>query len=50
MEAVEKRLQGANAEFAAAWQYYEYMVINDDLEQAVKEVIQIIEQINGEKQ
>jgi guanylate kinase len=45
MEAAEKRLQGASAEFAAAWQYYEHMVINDDLEQAVKEVIQIIEQI-----
>ena len=49
-EAAEKRLQGAGVEFAAAWQYYEHMVINDDLEQAVKEVIQIIEQINGEKQ
>jgi guanylate kinase len=58
MEAAEKRLEGAGAEFAAAWQYYKYMVINDDLEQAVKEVIQIIEQIGvastgspqGEKQ
>lgn len=50
MDAAEKRLEGAGAEFAAAWQYYEHMVINDDLEQAVKEVIQIIEQISGEKQ
>ncbi len=49
-ETVEKRLEGAGAEFAAAWQYYEHMVINDDLEQAVKEIIQIIEQSGGEKQ
>lgn len=48
--ATEERLEGANAEFAAAWQYYEHMVVNDDLEQAVKEVIQIIKQNNGEKQ
>jgi guanylate kinase len=44
MGAAEERLEGANTEFAAARQYYEYMVVNDDLEQAVKEVIQIIEQ------
>ena len=42
-EATEERLGGADDEIAAAWQYYENMVINDDLEQAVKEVIQIIE-------
>lgn len=50
MEAAEERLEGADAEFAAAWQYYEHMVVNDDLEQAVKEVIQIIKQNSGEKQ
>jgi guanylate kinase len=50
MEAAEERLESASAEFAAAWQYYEHMVVNDDLEQAVKEVIQIIEQSSGEKQ
>jgi len=50
MEAVEERLEGADTEFAAAWQYYEHMVVNDDLEQAVKEVIQIIKQNSGEKQ
>lgn len=38
----EKRLDGASVEIAAAWQHYEHMVINDDLQQAVKEVIQII--------
>lgn len=46
----EKRLNGAGVEIAAAWQYYEHMVINDDLEQAVKEIIQIIKQSNGEKE
>jgi guanylate kinase len=39
----EERLNGASAEIAAAWQYYEHMVINEDLEQAVSEVVQIIE-------
>ena len=46
----ENRLNGASAEIAAAWQYYEYMVINDDLEQAVNEVVQIISQRTGERQ
>jgi len=42
--AREKRLGGAGHEIAAAWQYYEHMVINDDLEKAIKEVINLIEQ------
>ena len=42
-EVAEERLNGASAEIAAAWQYYEYMVINKDLQQAVKECVQIIE-------
>jgi len=41
-EAAEERLEGAGAEIAAAWQYYEHMVINDDLKQAVGEVVEII--------
>ena len=41
-ETAEERLDGAGTEIAAAWQYYENMVINDDLEQAVNEVVQII--------
>ncbi len=36
------RLDTASREIAAAWQYYEHMVINDDLEQAIDEVIGII--------
>jgi len=39
----EKRLEEAGAEIAAAWQYYENMVINEDLQQAVNEVVQIIQ-------
>ena len=42
-ETAEVRLNGAGDELAAAWQYYKHMVINDDLEQAVNEVIQVIE-------
>ena len=37
------RLNTASNEIAAAWQYYEHMVINADLEQAVEEVVQILE-------
>jgi guanylate kinase len=48
-QTAEKRLNGAGIEIAAAWQYYEHMVINDDLKQAVKEVVQIIKQSIGEK-
>ncbi len=42
-EAAEKRLNEASTEIAAAWQYYEHMVINEDLQQAVNECVQIIE-------
>ncbi|MEA3225266.1 MAG: guanylate kinase, partial [Planctomycetota bacterium] len=42
-DAAEERLDGASAEVAAAWQYYEYMVINENLQQAVSECMQIIE-------
>ncbi len=41
--AAEERRNGASAEVAAAWQYYEYMVINEDLQQAVSECVKIIE-------
>jgi guanylate kinase len=46
-EAATRRLGGASSEIAAAWQYYDNMVINDDLEQAITEVIQIIEHAPG---
>ena len=41
-KVTEERLEGASAEIAAAWQYYEYMVINDDLNQAIDECVKII--------
>jgi guanylate kinase len=42
-EATEERLNGASTEIAAAWQYYEHIVINEDLKQAIDECMQIIE-------
>jgi guanylate kinase len=47
-DAAEKRLSGASGEVAAAWQYYKHMVINEDLQQAVDECIQIIEDSRSE--
>lgn len=41
-EVTEQRLNGVSSEIAAAWQYYEHMVINEDLQQAIKEVEEII--------
>jgi guanylate kinase len=46
-ESAEERLDEASSEIAAGWQYYQHIVINDDLEQAVNEVIQIIRSIGG---
>ena len=40
--AKKRRLETADREIAAAWQYYDHMVVNDDLNQAVQEVIDII--------
>jgi guanylate kinase len=42
-QAAARRLRGASTEIAAAWQYYDNMVINDDLEQAIAEVPQIVQ-------
>jgi len=47
-EAAEERLDGAGTEIAAAWQYYKHMVINEDLQQAVSECVQIIESADSE--
>jgi guanylate kinase len=46
-QAAEHRLNGAGDEIAAAWQYYQYMVINDDLEQAVNEIMDIIKDLRS---
>jgi guanylate kinase len=47
-EAAKERLDLAGREIAAAWQHYRHMVINEDLEHAINEVIQIIEDSFGE--
>jgi guanylate kinase len=47
-EAAKKRLAKANEEIAAAWRLYKYMVVNDNLEDAINEVIRIIE-THGDK-
>jgi guanylate kinase len=47
-EVAEERLNGASAEIAAAWQHYKHMVINEDLQQAVNECVQIIENAGTE--
>jgi guanylate kinase len=47
-EAAEERLNGASAEIAAAWQYYEHMIINEDLQQAVSECVQVIKNAQTE--
>jgi guanylate kinase len=41
-EEAEERLETADDEMAIAWKHYNHIVINDDLEQAIEEVIQII--------
>ncbi|MHC5083189.1 MAG: guanylate kinase [Planctomycetota bacterium] len=39
----KRRLEKAGTEIAAAWQHYDHMVVNDDLDQAVREVLDIID-------
>ncbi len=41
--AKKRRLETASREIASAWQHYDHLVVNDDLGQAVKEVIDAIE-------
>ncbi|MHC4270695.1 MAG: guanylate kinase [Planctomycetota bacterium] len=46
-EQAETRLEIADDEIATAWKNYNHIVINDDLEQAVNEVIQIIKDVQA---
>ena len=46
--AKKVRLNSASDETAKAWQYYDHIVINGNLEQAVQEVVDIIEGNSGE--
>jgi guanylate kinase len=48
-EVAEERLVGAGIEIAAGWQHYENMIINEDLNQAVNECIQIIKKAKNKK-
>jgi guanylate kinase len=47
-EVAEERLGEASSEIASAWQYYKHMVINQDLQQAINECIEIIEKARSE--
>lgn len=39
----KRRIEMAEREIAIAWQHYDHMVINDELDQAVEEVVAIID-------
>ena len=41
-KTARRRLDLASSEIAAAWQYYDEMVINADVKQAVQEIVKII--------
>ncbi len=41
-KTARRRLDSAGVEIAAAWQYYDHMVINADIKQAVEEIEQIV--------
>jgi len=43
-KAKKRRLETASREIATAWQHYDHLVINDDLNQAVQEVVDIIQE------
>jgi guanylate kinase len=43
-ETQRRRLDKAGREVAMAWQHYDHMVVNDELDQAVQEVVEIIQE------
>jgi len=49
-KTARRRLDSAGTEIAAAWQYYDHMVINADVKQAVEEMRQIIKGNAGAKE
>lgn len=49
-KAARRRLDRASSEIAAAWQYYDHMVINADINQAVEDMKQIIEENGGDQE
>lgn len=48
-QSAAKRLGGAEAEIAVAKQYYEHFVVNDDLQEAINNVIEIIQKAQSLK-
>ena len=44
-----RRLNDADTEISAAWEHYDHMVINENLEQAVEETLDIIHESFGDK-
>ncbi|RKY11119.1 MAG: guanylate kinase [Planctomycetota bacterium] len=49
-KTARRRLDSASVEIASAWQYYDYMVINADVKQAVEEIKKIIKENTGAKE
>ena len=49
-KTARRRLNSASVEIASAWQYYDHMVINADVNQAVEEIKQIIQRRAGDEE
>ncbi|HIJ67786.1 MAG TPA: guanylate kinase [Planctomycetes bacterium] len=49
-KTARRRLDSASVEIASAWQYYDHMVINADVNQAVEEIKQIIQRRAGDEE
>jgi len=50
VETAEKRLNIADSEITIGRKYYPYMVVNDDLQKAINDVVNIIQQNTGGKE
>ena len=50
IEAAERRLNIADSEIGIGRKYYPYMVVNDDLQKAINDVVNIIQQNTGGKE
>jgi len=50
VETTEKRLNIADSEIDVGRKYYQYMVVNDDLQKAINDVMNIIQQNTGGKE
>lgn len=48
-ESARARLEGAGMEIASAFKSYDHMVINDNLDEAIEEVLEIINKSFGDK-